>query len=178
MITRAPCMGGQAVLAGGRALPAQVHWGVPGGVVLVSVDLYVNEGWSDNNLYIMQEVSSYLEKLNQSGYDWIVAGDFNIEPSQVGDRRWLHGLGGVLRAPSETTCRQSMPGSCIDYFLTSANLVTRVGKPCVQEATTTFPHLPVFMPIAGKDIQLYHRELRGPRSVPRQPKPGCSRYPL
>eukprot|EP00959_Pyramimonas_sp_CCMP1952_P001551 31847-Pyramimonas_sp.AAC.1 len=67
-----------------------------------------------------------------------------------------------------------MPGSCIDYFLTSSNLMTRVEQPCVQEATTTFPHLPVYMPISGKDIQLYHRELRGPRSVPKQPKPGCS----
>ncbi|CAK0847681.1 unnamed protein product, partial [Prorocentrum cordatum] len=44
LITRGPCLNGQTELAGGRALPAQVHWGVPGGVVLVSVHLYVNEG--------------------------------------------------------------------------------------------------------------------------------------
>eukprot|EP00959_Pyramimonas_sp_CCMP1952_P334107 6997062-Pyramimonas_sp.AAC.1 len=126
----------------------------------------------------MQEVSSHLEKLNHAGSDWIVAGDFNIEASQFGDMRWLHGLGGMLRAPVATTCRQAMPGSCIDYFLTPSNLMTRVEQPCVQEATTTFPRLSVYMPISGKDIQLYHRELRGPCSVPKLPKLGCSRFPL
>eukprot|EP00959_Pyramimonas_sp_CCMP1952_P162229 3391990-Pyramimonas_sp.AAC.1 len=76
--------------------------------------------------------------------------------------RWLHGLGGMLRAPVATACRQATPGSCIDYFLTSSKLVTRVGQPRAQEATNTFPHLPAYMPTSGKDIQLYHRELRGP----------------
>eukprot|EP00959_Pyramimonas_sp_CCMP1952_P295086 6171845-Pyramimonas_sp.AAC.1 len=34
------------------------------------------------------------------------------------------------------------------------------------------------MHISGKDIQLFHRELRGPRAVPKTPKPGCARFPL
>eukprot|EP00959_Pyramimonas_sp_CCMP1952_P303138 6343000-Pyramimonas_sp.AAC.1 len=76
MMTRAQFMTAGS-LADGRALPAQVHWGVPGGLMLITMYSYVNEGWSDNNIYVMQEVSSYAERLNYAGYDWIVVGDFN-----------------------------------------------------------------------------------------------------
>eukprot|EP00959_Pyramimonas_sp_CCMP1952_P450993 9442522-Pyramimonas_sp.AAC.1 len=87
-------------MANGRALAAHVHWGVPGGFILISTYLYVNEGLSDNNVRILAEICEYIEVVNAMGLDWIVAGDFNLEQAEFGDMEWLYGLGGALARPS------------------------------------------------------------------------------
>ena len=165
-------------MANGRALAAHVHWGVPGGFILISTYLYVNEGLSDINVRILAEICEYIEVVNAMGLDWIVAGDFNLEQSELGDMEWLYGLGGALARPSVSTCRQSLPGKTIDYFLLTTNLLPRTRRPYVQENGDTFPHLPVVLRIMGKDVVLKSRTLASPKRPSRQPKPGCARYPL
>ena len=165
------------VLVDGRAMAARVHWGCPGGLVFVNLYLVVGEGPSECNCSILHDVALYLAEVNSRGFDWIVCGDFNMEYDSLPDLEWLRNLGGVAMRPRSTTCRQSTPGSCIDYFLVSANVVTRLQAPTTIEDAATFPHVPVLLPLLGKDNPMLVRELAEPKAVQKGPQVGCSRFP-
>ena len=90
MVTAPPCRS-DPILVPGRAVAARAHWGVPGGLVLVSVYVEVGEGPSQRNLAILHEVCSYLAVLNAHGFDWLVGGDSNMEIDE-----WVVSTGPML----------------------------------------------------------------------------------
>eukprot|EP00959_Pyramimonas_sp_CCMP1952_P321816 6734175-Pyramimonas_sp.AAC.1 len=76
--------------------------------------------------------------MTAKGVAWIVAGDFNMEPAVI--EPWFNSVGAVPLATAETTCRQALPGTKLDYFGVDAKLLSRVGFPSVNECATTCPH--------------------------------------
>eukprot|EP00959_Pyramimonas_sp_CCMP1952_P028348 594655-Pyramimonas_sp.AAC.1 len=108
--------------------------------------------------------------------NWMCGGDFNNSPDDVGTD-WLHSIGGLVAASRATTCRQTPPGTVIDYFLVGAAMLPRIRRPEVVEAADAKPHLPVTMPVAIQECPVMLRKIQEAKEMPTTVKAGCSRFP-
>ena len=166
------------VLEPGRMVAAHVHYGVAGGLVVVAVYLRVGEGMSAENLAITWKLCEYLMELNCKGYAWVVGGDFNMELSTLDAVGWLGKARGYALVPAATTCRKTLPGTRIDYWLLSQVLATRFEqKAVVDEEVTTYPHLPVEVSLLTEPHIAWCRVMDVPRELPKELRPGCASYP-
>ena len=64
------------VMEEGRMVGGHFHYGVTGGIVMISVYLRTGEGMSAANLASVWRLCEYLMELNSRGYAWMVGGDF------------------------------------------------------------------------------------------------------
>ncbi|CAK0898306.1 unnamed protein product, partial [Prorocentrum cordatum] len=70
----------QVDLPGDRFVAAHLHWGVPKGIVVMGVYLYDDQGLDADNMAIISGILKYVGLLNFLGMDWIVLGDWNLQP--------------------------------------------------------------------------------------------------
>ncbi len=83
-----------------------------GGVHVGSVYLRTNEGLTDANLNILQDIATDLAALTGP---WILGGDWNVTPEALAASGWLSLVGGQVVAPAAATCN----GKVYDYFVIS-----------------------------------------------------------
>eukprot|EP00959_Pyramimonas_sp_CCMP1952_P249308 5211461-Pyramimonas_sp.AAC.1 len=86
-VTEAPFRA-QVDLPGDRFVAAHLHWGVPKGIVVMGVYLYDDQGLDADNMAIISGILKYVGLLNFLGMDWIVLGDWNLQPEVWADE-WL-----------------------------------------------------------------------------------------
>ena len=175
VITKPPGLDSH-VLQEGRMMAAHVHAGVKGGFVMLSCYFIVDVKLSPENLAMLYKLYQYVRSLEAMGVPWIVGGDFNMEVGELGPLSWLQSANGVVLAPREPTCLQSLPGRTIDMFMVSCRLLPRVRQPVVVDAET-WPHLPVTMELSATAFDAKVRRLVEPRGFRRPPAAGCARFP-
>ena len=175
IVVTAPPLLKTPVLHKGRLAAAHVHWGVGGGLVMLSVYLVDSAGCDAVNQGILLTLLRYLVQLNAAGYDWIVGGGFNMHVDSL-KQEWGTEANGIWATPKATTCRPNLASaSTIDYFFVAANLCTRIFEPTAHEQGTTAPHLPVMLPLACQDLKITVRVPRAPRPIGAVPPTGCAR---
>ena len=77
--------------------------------------LHVNEGLSIRNMEILQAFIDHALSIRMLGCKWILAGDFNMAAQDVQDLAGIGSIGGIVATSTATTCRQSLPGTTIDF---------------------------------------------------------------
>ncbi|CAK0797341.1 unnamed protein product, partial [Prorocentrum cordatum] len=125
--------GESPVLLAARLAAARVRWGVAGGFVAISAYFHDSVGWNADNQHVAAVLMKYLAKLSAAGIDWIVGGDFNVEPAKFPAQQ-LHGVRGSWAAAEDATCRpRDGAWPTLGDFLFAANLAPRLGRPQVDE---------------------------------------------
>ena len=90
-----------------------------GGIHLISVYLRDSEGLSQANFDILHSVAAAIAELQGP---WLLAGDFNVEPSLLRQSGWLQLDKGVVHAPTQPTCGLKT----YDFFISSESLAFAV----------------------------------------------------
>jgi hypothetical protein len=75
----------------------------------------------------------------------IIAGDFNVQPSEVREALRVNGSNMAVVAPSEPTCVLSNSASVLDFFIVTLALASRVKACNVCRNTMSVPHSPVLL---------------------------------
>ena len=103
---------------------------------------------------------------------WIMAGDFNMEPEDMGGNYWLKSTKGVILCTDEPcgTCRSrtkvGLSCSNIDYFVVHPALAKLQVGVRVMEEWESVPHKPVILELKVPEEQRFVRVLREPRMMP------------
>ena len=134
------------------------------GIVLINAYFYDSEGLSDNNWMILAEIGLYLTSM---GLPFIIAADFNLSPQALAESGWLGTVKGVIRAPTEWTCKvaEHTTGTTIDYFVISSSLRPLVDRVSVLPILHG-QHRPVELILKGKMKQLYQWTIAAPMAFP------------
>eukprot|EP00959_Pyramimonas_sp_CCMP1952_P439378 9198204-Pyramimonas_sp.AAC.1 len=67
--------------------------------------------------------------MRRSGFLWVLGADYNVTLEEMGNLDWLDSNVGIAAAPRATACRQSLPGTTIDWFMVAAKLAPRASRP-------------------------------------------------
>ena len=157
-----------------RIAAAWVGGVIRGGIHCVSVYLRDSEGLSEANLAILTQLAALLRSLSGP---WVVGGDWNIQPQQLQESRWLDLVRGTIHATSQPTCHQST----YDFFVVSATISHSVLT--VQRITDAglSPHSPVRLLLRGDARRpMVRRLVRPPRiegALPHGPANDPDKYP-
>ena len=92
-----------------------------GGVILISVYLWVTEGLATRNLAIRYAAGDAIARYQGP---WVIGGDFNTTPSDLEQAsEWLRQVRGRIIAPSvPTSCRRNV----IDFFVVDQRIAGAV----------------------------------------------------
>eukprot|EP00959_Pyramimonas_sp_CCMP1952_P372077 7791190-Pyramimonas_sp.AAC.1 len=142
------------VLVPRRLLATRVHWGVCKGIIIYSMYLYVGDKMPARNVEILRKFAEHANGMRGSGLMWVLGAGCNMSTGEMGYLDWLYSIGGIAAAPRATTCRQSLPGTTIDWFMLAAKLAPRASRPHVNEEAETRFHLPVILLINAKGASL------------------------
>ncbi|CAK0897269.1 unnamed protein product, partial [Prorocentrum cordatum] len=122
IIVTSPLFLESPVLLAARLVAARVNWGMAGGFVAISPNFHDSAGWKADNQHVAAVLMKYLAKLSAAGINWVVGGDFNVEPEKFPARQ-LHGVRGLWAAAEDATCRSRAGAwSALDYFLSQPSL--------------------------------------------------------
>ncbi|CAK0865013.1 unnamed protein product [Prorocentrum cordatum] len=150
ILVTAPPLLDSPVLHEGRMSAAHVHWGVRGGLVMISVHLVDSVGFSVVSQEISFTLLRHLVQLKAAGYDWVVGSDFNMALELL-EPQWGEEANGVWAVPRQTACRPQLDNaSTIDNFL-------RIGQ------------------LGPEDMKILVRVPVAPRPIPAAPPTGCAR---
>ena len=142
----------------GRAVAAHLHRGVPHGIVVISAYFKDGEGLGQANSQYLWTLVQYVCQLNSQQQPWIMCADWNMDLDVLTQSPWLEFVQAVSFLPNEPTCRQVVPGTTIDYFIACRSLSARLGPHVsVDETASTFPHLPVSIPVKAADSPMWTR---------------------
>ena len=139
---------------------------------MISIYLIDGEKDSENNLAILAEVTALIKTLKGP---WIVAGDFNMSPSELKATNWHRTAGGQIHAPSTATCLATI----YDFFVVCNSLSPAVAGVQTIEDGGLYPHSPARLLIRANARRPAARRLRRPTKVPGKlpagpaPKPPC-----
>eukprot|EP00959_Pyramimonas_sp_CCMP1952_P022955 482427-Pyramimonas_sp.AAC.1 len=105
-----------------------------------------------------------------AGCLWVLGGDYNMSIDEIGNLGWHCSIDGVAAASRATTCRQSLPGTTIDWFMLAATPVPRVSRPPLNEEADARFHLPVILPLNVKGAAVPLRQMIEPKALPTEVK--------
>ncbi|CAK0906075.1 unnamed protein product, partial [Prorocentrum cordatum] len=112
-----------------HAVAAHVHWGVPGGLIVIGVRMVPGIRVAGANLSIPWALAKRVAAWNARGLDWIIGGDWNADAAGASTlATWVGSLAGTLLQPSAPTCVTSNGVSTIDYFSAASNLASHVSR--------------------------------------------------
>jgi endonuclease/exonuclease/phosphatase family metal-dependent hydrolase len=84
-------------------------------MMILSIYLGHSEGLTARNWRILEAAGAAIVRF---GGPWCLAGDFNMEPSDIEQAHvFLRRIGGVVVAPQTSTCRSALGGRVIDFCL-------------------------------------------------------------
>ncbi|CAK0793895.1 unnamed protein product [Prorocentrum cordatum] len=164
----------------GRAVCAQINWGVAGGIIVASVYLVTPIDISGENIEVLWALAQRVAAWNSRGLDWILGGDWNADIDALNVRNWVETMAAIHYVPDQHTCITDEGKSTIGYFVVCANLASRIkGKPEVQYDSKVVPppHFPVELQLMGEDRPTWCRVPVEPRPFAVVPPVGCARYP-
>ncbi|CAK0792581.1 unnamed protein product [Prorocentrum cordatum] len=131
------------------------------------------------NTDLLWTIIQYLCLLNSKQIPWVVGGDWNMDRAVLCQSNWANAVNAVTYVPTAATCRQTRPGTCIDYFVSSASLSQFLGREVsVDEEAATFPHLPVRLPSLAAPVTMWAKVPCEKRAAPATPPIGCARPPV
>ncbi|CAK0802338.1 unnamed protein product [Prorocentrum cordatum] len=157
MVTAPPDDG--HIIYPGRAVCAQINWGVAGGIIVASVYLVTSIGISGENIEVLWALAQRVAAWNSRDLDWILGGDWNADIDALNVRNWVETMAAIHYVPDQHTCITDEGKSTIDYFVVCAKLASRIkGKPGVQYDSTVVPppHFPVELQLMGEDRPTWH----------------------
>ena len=157
----------------GRVAVAFVNGILRGGVLLVSVYLWHSEGLTTRNMEILHAAG---EAIARFGGPWVLAGDFNMTPSELARaHEWLGRTAGDIVAPATPTCRSTCGGRVIDYFIVDRRIMGAVHAVWTDLDFPASPHRAVVLRLRSAATRELVLRLRRPRSLPADRPVGCSR---
>ena len=131
-----------------RLAAAQVE--IPGWGKLVLFGIYGvdGEGMGARNARLTSALGAWCGSL---GSEFVVAGDWNMEPSTLQKSGFVSELGCELVATEAGTCKKAggKGYSKLDYFLVSSGVVSTVTSARLCGKTAANPHRPVHMAMAA-----------------------------
>ncbi|CAK0906391.1 unnamed protein product, partial [Prorocentrum cordatum] len=167
------------ILIPGRAVACHVRWGLPGGLVVISVYLKDGEGLGATNCSHVWALVQYVCRLNALQMPWIICADWNMETDELNKSGWMEAVSALAYVSALPSCRHSQPGSFIDFFVASSMLAARLHKQVlVDEEASTYPHLPISIGFAASDTPMWARVPDEPKPFPAVPPVGCARPPV
>ena len=156
-----------------RIAVAHVNAIIPGGIFIVSVYLRTSEGLTEANLQILRELGAIVRSLSAP---WIIAGDWNIEPSTLQATNWHALIDGQIVATTAPTCNSMV----YDYFVVHESLARQVAAIQRLDDAAASPHFPVRLLLrSGVHRHMARRLVRPawvPPSLPYGPQPNPPSY--
>jgi ribonuclease HI len=146
-----------------------------GGIMLLSVYLWHSEGMTARNVELLEAAGAAIA---QYGGPWVLAGDFNMTPEQLSEHDWLRSVGGIVKAPDDTTCKSAFGGRTIDYFVVDQRISGAIVSCCVETGFPARPHSLVLLRLrcdATRDLAMH---LKRPSAFPTVRPIGCARQPV
>eukprot|EP00959_Pyramimonas_sp_CCMP1952_P087668 1834444-Pyramimonas_sp.AAC.1 len=64
-----------------------------GGFIAISAYLWVDELFGPNNIRLLTDVASYIQRVQALGFDWVLGAGFNRQPALL--KAWAASIGGV-----------------------------------------------------------------------------------
>ena len=131
----------------------------PGGIYIVSVYLRTAEGLSPENLMLLEKIAVAVKCLRGA---WIIAGDWNLDPYELGQTNFQQ----VIRGRIVTTTTPTCNGNKYDFFVVDeciANSVVAVQR--ISDVAPA-PHYAVRLLIRGIPARSMVRRLCKPTRVP------------
>eukprot|EP00959_Pyramimonas_sp_CCMP1952_P417296 8743032-Pyramimonas_sp.AAC.1 len=110
-----------------RAVAVHVHYKIKGGCIAISAYLWVDELFGPTNIRLLTEIASYIHRVQATGYEWVLGGDFNMNPALL--QTWAASIGGAIVSTTTPTCTQTILGTVIDFVVMSANMAIRTSAP-------------------------------------------------
>ncbi|CAK0805345.1 unnamed protein product, partial [Prorocentrum cordatum] len=148
------------------------------GVLCGSVYLWHSEGMTRRNELILQKWASVATATH---HDWILGGDFNMEPAVLRASGLLGKMQGVIvHDQQKGTCeRGDGTRSVCDYFVVSKSLIFGPMEARVKEGVNSSPHLPVALTVTkqtNEDRKIF--ALQKPQRWPLVLPTGCPGPPV
>ena len=137
-----------------------------GGLHLISIYLRHSEGLSLANLDIVHSVAAAISDLKGP---WLVAGDFNLEPSLLRQSGWMQLVKGVVHAPAQPTCGLKT----YDFFVSSASLAFAVAGVANVVDAGAHPHAPARLYLRAAPRRIMVRSLCKPATFRAALPAGC-----
>ena len=141
-----------------------------GGLHLISIYLRHSEGLSPANLDILHSVAAAISALKGP---WLVAGDFNLEPSLLRQSGWMQLVKGVVHAPAQPTCGLKT----YDFFVSSASLAFAVAGVANVVDAGGHPHTPARLYLRAAPRRIMVRSLCKPATFGAMLPAGCLPMP-
>ena len=141
-----------------------------GGMHVISIYLWTSEGLSERNSSLLHHLSLLIGSLRGP---WIVAGDWNVEPTVLQQAGWPAKLRGQLFAPTLPTCGLR----CYDFFLVDVAIAHMVvGVQAISDAGGR-PHRVSRLLLDGALQRGQVRQMVKPRAIIADLPPTAPRRP-
>jgi len=159
----------------GRAAGAWVDSVVRGGIYIVSIYLWDGEGMTARNLSIVQSAA---EAVLRHGGPWMIAGDWNMLPTELDEASdIIHSIGGMIVAPDAPTCKSASGGRTIDFAVVDQRLHGAVERVWTDTNFTSSPHTAVVYRFRCTATRALVQTFRRPRTFPTELVIGCQPPP-
>ncbi len=157
---------GSHVISPGRAVAAVVQ--APGHRPTIFTSCYMHHGKGPNgdNLDILAAIGKRIKGLSEK-FEFVIGGDFNMEPPDVASTGIQDELDAAIMTPSTSrgTFRGPTTSSLLDFYLISNRIAAAVNKVRVVEASGIRGHLPVVMEFKPCVTTLRALHLRRPPAI-------------
>ncbi|CAK0894743.1 unnamed protein product [Prorocentrum cordatum] len=140
----------------GRLAVAWLDGVCKGGLLFGSAYLWTSEGLTRRNELILTKWASVV---NATGYQWVLGGDFNMDPHVIRDSGLLCRMNGIIvHDRQQGSCTMLGQQYDTDCFIVSKSLVLGPLEATVQNGYNASPHSPVVLRLArqhGDDRMVY-----------------------
>ncbi len=163
---RLPPRGGQTVYAG-RAVACVID--APGYRPFLAVSAYgfTSKGATSDNAGLLRSIGQRI-RCQGEGWQFVVAGDFNMTPEQMAAAGFAEQLGGVIVKPSTTrgTCRTPTSSRTLDYCVMSDAMGMAVRSVDTVEHSSMKTHVPVVIELFPRAAAMKALYIRPPPRIP------------
>ncbi len=162
----------------GRLTGCWVQAGARTGILFISIYCWSTEGASDRNIALVEAAFALAAEF---GGLWLLAGDFNMVPSQLTSAmgRLLERAGASVQCAGEPTNYPARGEAReLDYFLIDVRLREAVKSVKVHASLTGNPHRAVLLTLKVDAACGLVRAIVRPKAFPRERPVGCPRKPV
>jgi hypothetical protein len=135
-----------------------------------SAYLHDGQGLSRPNLALIASIGSHWQAQEDPSLQFVVAADFNMEPTTFAKAGLSNRLRGRLVVPQSLrgTCRTRTKSAVYDYFFMSTPMADMVAKVCTVEGTGVKTHAPTAAVFHERLTSLKALALRMPPDIKRE----------
>ncbi len=163
---RAPPKGGHEI-HGGRAVASVID--APGYRPFLAVSVYghVNKGAGTENAELLRAIGRRID-CQGDGWQYVIAGDYNLTPEQMAGAGFAEMLGGVIVKPDTArgTCRTPRAARVLDFFVMSDAMSMAVHRVTTVETSGIKTHVPVQAEMFPRAAAMKALYIRPPPKIP------------